>query len=297
MDKSGFLALHATVPSTSRRPLIRSAIRSPLVSLAVLVLALVLSMALFAPWITMHDPLAVEPAVRLKPPGELHWLGTDAYGRDLLARIAFGARISLAIGFGAAVLSVGFGLLLGLLAGFMPKVDAVLMRFVDGMMAIPSTLLAISIVALVGANLWTVMIAITIPEVPRVIRLVRSVTLGTRQEAYVEAAITLGTSMPGILWRHLMPNTFAPLIVQGSYVCASAILTESLLSFLGAGINPVTPTWGNIMAEGRTYFRLAPGLIFWPGLCVSLTILSINLIGDAARDALDPRLAKRGFGP
>jgi peptide/nickel transport system permease protein len=155
-------------------------------------------------------------------------------------------------------------------------------------------LLAISIVALVGANLWTVLIAITIPEVPRVVRLVRAVVLAAREEPYVEAARTLGTSTRRILWRHLMPNTIAPLIVQGSYVCASAILTESILSFLGAGINPATPTWGNIMADGRSFFRLMPELLFWPGLCVSITILSINLIGDAVRDVLDPRLVGRG---
>jgi peptide/nickel transport system permease protein len=182
---------------------------------------------------------------------------------------------------------------IGLVSGFFKWIDAVLMRVMDGLMAIPSILLAIAVVSLSGASLMTVMVAITIPEIPRVARLVRSVVLSAREEPYVEAAISLGSSLPKIMWRHLMPNTIAPLIVQGTYVCASAILTEAILSFLGAGISPETPTWGNIMAEGRGFFQIKPSLIFWPGLVLSIAILSINLIGDAARDALDPRLKQR----
>jgi len=183
-----------------------------------------------------------------------------------------------------------------LVSGFFKWIDAVMMRIMDGLMAIPSILLAIAVVSLSGASLMTVMVAITIPEIPRVARLVRSVVLSARGEPYVEAAISLGSSLPKIMWRHLMPNTIAPLIVQGTYVCASAILTEAILSFLGAGISPETPTWGNIMAEGRSFFQIKPSLIFWPGLVLSITILSVNLIGDAARDALDPRLKQRGGG-
>jgi len=275
------------------RPLLRYLGSNPVITLAALYLVAVVLVALLAPWLAPHDPLYLEPTLRLRPASAEHLLGTDAFGRDLLSRLLYGARISLAIGAGAALLSVVLGLAIGLFAGYLRIVDAVVMRMVDGMMAVPGVLLAISIVSLVGASVWTVMLAITLPEVPRVVRLVRAMVLSAREEAYVEAAITLGTSTPRILWRHLMPNTFPPLIVQGSFVCASAILTESVLSFLGAGINPATPTWGNIMADGRSFFRIMPELIFWPGLCVSLTILSINLIGDAARDALDPRLAKR----
>lgn len=281
----------------SRLPIsLRYLAANPLIASSGLFLLIAVIAAVFAPLLAPHDPFYVDPVMRLKPASEANLLGTDAFGRDVLSRILYGARISLTIGVGAALLSVALGLAIGLVAGYVRSVDAILMRFVDGMMAIPNVLLAISIVTLVGANLWTVMLAITIPEIPRVIRLVRSVVLSAREEAYVEAAVTLGSSTLHILWRHLMPNTIAPLIVQGSYVCAAAILTEAILSFLGAGINPVTPTWGNIMADGRTYFRIMPGLIFWPGLCVSLTILSINLIGDAARDLLDPRMAKRGVG-
>lgn len=266
----------------------------PTVALAVL--ALILLVAVLAPWLSPHDPVAMSPAQRLKPANDLFPLGTDAYGRDLLSRVLYGARISLLIGVGAATISIAVGLLIGLVAGFFRVMDAIVMRFMDALMAIPSLLLAIAVVSLSGASLWTVMLAITIPEIPRVVRLVRSVVLSAREEPYVEAAFAVGSSLPKILWRHLMPNTLAPLIVQGTYVCASAILTEAILSFLGAGVSTETPTWGNIIAEGRAYFQLKPSLIFWPGLALSICILSINLLGDTARDMLDPRLKKRESG-
>lgn len=252
-----------------------------------------LAMAVFAPYIAPHDPLAMETAARLKPPSDIYPLGTDAFGRDLFSRVIHGARVSLIVGVGVALISIAIGLPLGLAAGFFRVLDAILMRIMDGLMAIPSLLLAIAIVSLSGAGLWTMMVAITIPEVPRIVRLVRSVVLSAREEPYVEAAIALGTPMPKIMWRHLMPNTLAPLIVQGTYICASAILIEAILSFLGAGLGTETPSWGNVMSEGRIYFQIKPSLIFWPGLMLSLCILSINLLGDAARDMLDPRLKRR----
>jgi peptide/nickel transport system permease protein len=266
---------------------------TPIIAVASFCLLAIILMAIVAPWIAPHDPLLLVPAQRLKPSSAQFLLGTDAYGRDLLSRVIYGARISLLIGLGAAVLSVGVGLVIGLVSGFFKLVDAVMMRIMDGLMAIPAILLAIAVVSLSGASIGTVMVAITIPEIPRVARLVRSVVLSAREEPYVEAAISLGTGLPKIMWRHLVPNTIAPLIVQGTYVCASAILTEAILSFLGAGISPETPTWGNIMAEGRQYFQIKPSLIFWPGLLLSIAILSVNLIGDAARDALDPRMKQR----
>jgi peptide/nickel transport system permease protein len=240
--------------------------------------------------------LLMVPAQRLKPPSAEFLLGTDAYGRDVLSRVIYGGRVSLLIGLGAAALATGIGLVIGLISGFFKWVDAVMMRAMDGVMAIPSILLAIAVVSLSGASVSTVLVAITIPEIPRVARLVRSVVLSAREEPYVEAAISIGSSLPKIMWRHLMPNTVAPLIVQATYVCAFAILTEAVLSFLGTGISPETPTWGNIIAGGRAYFQIKPSLIFWPGLLLSLSILSINLIGDAARDALDPRLKRREGG-
>ena len=266
---------------------------TPIIAIATICLALIILMAIFAPLLAPHDPLLLTPSQRLKPSSAQYLLGTDAYGRDLLSRIIYGARISLVIGLGAAVCSIAIGLLIGLVAGFFRWVDAVLMRVMDGLMAIPAILLAIAVVSLSGASIWTVMVAITIPEIPRVARLVRSVVLTAREEPYVEAAISLGTSLPKIMWRHLMPNTIAPLIVQGTYVCASAILTEAILSFLGAGISPETPTWGNIMAEGRALFRIFPHNILYPGVFLALTVLAVNMLGDGLRDALDPRMKLR----
>jgi len=279
--------------TTPFRPKLGFLTATPIIATATVLLALIVLMAIFAPLLAPHDPLLLQPAQRLKPSTALHWLGTDGYGRDVASRIIHGGRISLIIGVGAAVFSIGIGLLIGLVSGFFKWVDAVMMRVMDGLMAIPSVLLAIAVVSLSGASVMTVLIAITIPEIPRVARLVRAVVLSAREEPYVEAAISVGSSLPKIMWRHLMPNTIAPLIVQGTYVCASAILTEAILSFLGAGISPETPTWGNIMAEGRAYFQIKPSLIFWPGLLLSIAILSINLIGDAARDALDPKMKQR----
>ncbi|MBV8925879.1 MAG: ABC transporter permease [Bradyrhizobium sp.] len=266
---------------------------TPIIAVATVCLLLVVAMSILAPWLAPHDPTLLAPAQRLKPASEQFPLGTDAFGRDVLSRIIYGGRISLLIGFGATVVSIAFGLLIGLFSGFFRWLDAVLMRIMDGVMAIPAILLAIAVVSLSGASVSTVMIAITIPEIPRVARLVRSVVLSAREEPYVEAAISLGSALPKIMWRHLLPNTIAPLIVQGTNFCAAAILTEAILSFLGAGISPETPTWGNIMAEGRQYFQIKPSLIFWPGLLLSIAILSVNLIGDAARDALDPRMKQR----
>ncbi|MBN8971692.1 MAG: ABC transporter permease [Xanthobacteraceae bacterium] len=280
------------------RRLGRNVLRSnPIIAIAVICLVVIVLMAIFAPLISPHDPQLLAPAQRLKPASADYPLGTDAFGRDVLSRIIYGGRVSLLIGLGSAVFSVAIGLLIGLVSGFFKWVDAIMMRIMDGLMAIPAILLAIAVVSLSGASLMTVLVAITIPEVPRVARLVRSVVLTAREEPYVEAAISVGSSLPKIMWRHLVPNTVAPLIVQGTYVCASAILVEAILSFLGCGISPEIPTWGNIMAEGRAFFQIKPSLIFWPGLMLSIAILSVNLIGDAARDALDPRMKQREARP
>jgi peptide/nickel transport system permease protein len=282
--------------TTPLRPRFGFLTETPIIAAATICLGLIIALAILAPLVSPHDPLLLAPAQRLKPSSAQFWLGTDAYGRDVLSRILYGGRISLLIGLGSAVFSIVIGLLIGLVSGFFKWVDAVMMRIMDGLMAMPSILLAVAVVSLSGASLATVLVAITIPEIPRVARLVRSVVLSAREEPYVEAAISVGSSLPKIMWRHLMPNTIAPLIVQGTYVCASAILTEAILSFLGAGVSPETPTWGNMMAEGRALFQVKPSLIFWPGLMLSLAILSINLIGDAARDALDPRMKQREGG-
>lgn len=262
-----------------------------LAPLAAAMLLVIVAASIFAPLIAPHDPWQLHPAQRLLPPDATFLLGTDSYGRDLLARLLYGGRVSLVIGLGAAAAALAVGLFLGLMAGFFRWAEPVIMRAMDGLMAIPGILLAIAIVALWGGSIPGVLIAITIPEVPRVARLVRSIVLSAREEPYVEAAYTLGTPPLTILWRHVMPNTFAPLLVVGTYICASAIILESILSFLGAGINPETPTWGNIIAEGRLYFQVKPSLILWPSFLLTLTILSINILGDKARAVLDPRPA------
>lgn len=261
--------------------------------IAAFLLGAILLLTLISPWIAPHDPLAMNPMMRLKPASDEYLLGTDNYGRDLFSRMILGGRISLLIGLLAAAASIGVGVIIGLIAGFFRTADAIIMRMMDALMAMPSILIAIALVALNGPSIGSVIIAITIPEVPRVVRLVRSVILTAREEPYVEAALALGSSTPKILFRHLLPNTMAPLIVQGTYIVASAILTEAILSFLGAGISTEIPTWGNIMAEGRQFFRIKPSIVLWPGLLLTLCVLSINLLGDAARDTLDPRLKKR----
>ena len=256
-------------------------------------IAVMVGAALLAPWLFTGEVTTMDPINRLKAPSGDYWFGTDMYGRDLYTRTVYGARISLVVGLCVMGLSLTIGLFIGLLSGYLRLLDAVIMRIMDGLMAIPGILLAIAMIALAGASLTTVVLAITIPEIPRVVRLVRSVVLTIREEPYVEAALTSGTRLPKMLLRHILPNTVAPLIVQGTYVCASAIITEALLSFLGAGIPPETPTWGNIMAEGRTLFQVSPWVIFFPGICLALTVLAINVLGDGLRDTLDPRIARR----
>lgn len=267
--------------------------RHPTTALGLLLLAMMCLLAGLAPWLGTSDPILINPINRLQAPSLSVWFGTDMYGRDVYSRVAYGARISLVVGISAAVLSIGLGLLIGVMAGYFRLADMVLMRIMDGLMAIPGILIAIAMVSLVGASLSTVVTAITIPEIPRVVRLVRSVVLAVRQEPYVEAAIAAGTRTHLVLSRHVLPNTIPPLIVQGTYVCASAMITEAILSFLGAGTPPEIPSWGNMMAEGRSYFQLAPWIILFPGLFLAVTILSVNVLGDGLRDTLDPRIAKR----
>ena len=267
--------------------------RYPLMFIGGGLLLIMVFLAVFAPLLFTSDPIQMNPVERLKTPSLTHWFGTDMFGRDIYSRTVYGSRISLVVGLVAAVLSVTLGLFIGLVAGYIRFLDAILMRIMDGLMAIPGILLAIALVSLSGASLITVTIAITIPEIPRVVRLVRSIVLSVREEPYVEAAIAAGTRLPLILSRHVLPNTIPPLIVQATYVCASAMLTEAILSFLGAGTPPEVPSWGNIMAEGRLYFQIAPWIIFFPGITLAVTVLAVNVLGDGLRDTLDPRIAKQ----
>ena len=255
-------------------------------------LALMVVVAILGPLFTV-DPVALNPLNRLKAPSGENWFGTDYLGRDTFARVIYGARISLVVGLAVSLFAVSLGLIIGMISGYIRVLDAVVMRVMDGLMSIPGILLAIALISLSGATLMTVVIAIAIPELPRVVRLVRSVVLSVREEPYVEAAIASGTKLPLILVRHILPNTIAPLIVLATYICGSAMLTESILGFIGAGIPPEIPSWGNIMSEGRTYFQLSPWIIFYPGIALAVTVLAVNVVGDGLRDTLDPRIARK----
>ena len=267
--------------------------RHPTAIIGATVLGMMALVAILAPWLGTVDPQALTPIQRLKPPSGEHWFGTDMLGRDVYSRVIYGSRISLIVGIAVAVLSITIGLAIGLVTGFIRWVDAIVMRVMDGLMSIPSVLLAIALMALTKASVGNVIFAITLAEVPRVVRLVRSLVLSLREQPFVEAAIAAGTRLPRILVRHILPNTVAPLLVQGTYICASAMITEAILSFIGAGTPPNIPSWGNIMAEGRSLFQVAYYIVLFPGIMLSVTVLAINLLGDGLRDALDPRLARR----
>ena len=272
------------------------------------ILGLVVAVGALAPLLGTSDPAAIDPAARNRRPGaerviraedgtrtiDRYWMGTDTLGRDIYSRVVYGARASLIVGVSVATLAVIVGLAIGLVSGYLRRLDGPVMRLMDGFMAIPPILLAIALVSLSrGAGLRPVVIAIVIPEIPRMTRLVRSVVLTIREEPYVEAAVALGSRTPSLLVRHVLPNTFAPIIVQGTFVCASAILLEAILSVLGVGIPPETPTWGNIMAQGRALFRVFPHNILFPSIFLAATVLSVNMLGDGLRDLLDPRLRRQ----
>jgi peptide/nickel transport system permease protein len=267
--------------------------RNPTVAIGSAMLLAIVLMAIFAPLIATGDPQSLNPAKRLRPPSGEFWFGTDMYGRDVFTRTLHGSRISLIVGSLVSLVSISLGLGIGLVAGSVRVVDGVVMRVMDGLMAIPDILLAIALMAVIRPSVSNVVIAITIPQVPRVVRLVRSVVISIRERPYVEAAHSIGTTSRRIMTRHLLPNTIAPLIVQATYTGAAAVLTEAGLSFLGAGSPPNIPSWGNMMAEGRSYFQIAIWIILFPGMFLAMTVLAVNLLGDGLRDALDPRLRRR----
>jgi len=271
------------------------------------VLVLLVFVAAAAPWLGTVDPTLFDAGSRDLVPGKAgeittldgeiikhtFMMGSDSFGRDIYSRVLYGTRVSLAVGLLAATLALSFGIVFGLSAGYIRWMDGVLMRFMDGIMAIPAILIAIALVALWRGSLATVVVAIAIPEIPRVTRLVRSLVLSIREEPYVEAAVSLGTPTWKIMFRHILPNCVAPLVVQGTYICAAAILVEAILSFLGVGLPPDIPTWGNIMSEGRAQFNQYPHNIFIPGAFLAATVLAVNILGDGLRDTLDPKMAKR----
>jgi peptide/nickel transport system permease protein len=290
------------VSATAPRPRLRN-----LATLTgALLLLVVLLLSLLAPLLGTIDPGRIEPSMRNRKPGSEMTLraddgtrtrrvapfGTDAVGRDIYSRVLYGGRVSLLVGVSVAAISVSIGLVIGMAAGWFRAFDPIAMRIMDGLMAVPGIMVAIGLVAVLGPGLVTVIVAIVVPDIPRVARLVRAIVLSAREAAHVEAARSVGTPPFKLLRRHILPVTIAPLIVQGSFICASAMLIEATLSFLGIGIDPDIPSWGNIMAEGRALFLVQPQNILYPAVALAGTVLSINLLGDGLRDALDPRLRR-----
>lgn len=281
------------LPSITRRAGLWGHLRRhPTIAIGSGLLLMLALIALLAPWLGTVDPSAISPARRTRFPSTEYWFGTDMLGRDVYSRVLLGARVSLIVGFSVALAATATGLAIGLLSGSLRWADGPVMRAMDALMSIPPILLAIALMALTRGSIGNVIVAITIAEVPRVARLVRGVVLSLREQSYVDAAVTIGTSPPRIIWRHIMPNTIAPVMVQATYIFASAMIIEAMLSFIGAGIPPSTPSWGNIMAEGRALWQVKPYIVFIPGAFLSVTVLAINLLGDGLRDALDPRMAK-----
>ena len=293
--------------STKRKSLWLVALRNPMVIIGGSILLVMLAIAILAPFLGTVDPTRIDPASRNKKPGteitmrlddgqtvkRVAIMGTDSLGRDIYSRVIYGTRVSLAVGAAVALISIAIGVVIGLISGYIRWLDGIIMRIMDGLMAIPGILLAIAMVSIWRAGLITVIFAIVVPDVPRVVRLVRSIVLTVREEPYVEGAISVGTPTWILMFRHILPNTVAPLIVQGTFLAASAILVEAALSFLGIGIPPEIPSWGNIMAEGRTLFRVFPHNIFYPGIFLAFTVLAINIMGDGLRDTLDPKMSKK----
>jgi peptide/nickel transport system permease protein len=264
----------------------------PTIVIGAALLILMMLMAVLAPYLWTVDPTALNTARRTRAPSELYWFGTDMLGRDIYSRVIYGARVSLTVGFSVAILASIAGLAIGLVSGMIRWADGFIMRIMDGLMSIPPILLAVALMALTRGSVGNVILAITIAEIPRVSRLVRGVVLSLREQPYVDAAVAAGTRTPMLILRHILPNTLAPMTVQATYICASAMIIEAILSFIGAGVPPITPSWGNIMAEGRALWQVKPFIVFFPAVFLSLTVLAVNLLGDGMRDALDPRLAK-----
>jgi len=266
--------------------------RHPTIAFGGALLILMVLMAIFAPYLGTVDPTTLNTSRRTREPSALYWFGTDMLGRDIYSRVVYGARVSLTVGFSVAILASIAGLAIGLVSVMARWADGFIMRVMDGLMSIPPILLAIALMALTRGSVGNVVMAITIAEIPRVARLVRGVVLSLREQPYVDAAVAAGTRAPMIILRHILPNTLAPMTVQATYICASAMLIESLLSFIGAGVPPIIPSWGNIMADGRVVWQVKPFIVFFPAVFLSVTVLAVNLLGDGMRDALDPRLAK-----
>ena len=284
-------AAPTTVPAApfALRGRLRRLVRSPLVVAGTVVFVLIVALAVAAPWVSPHGPNDLAIRDRMQPPSLAHPMGTDDLGRDVWSRTAYGARLSLGVGLATSLIAATLGTFLALVGGYLRWLDEVVMRVMDGLMALPGTLLAIAIMAAIGPRVENVILALSIVYLPRCARVARSAVLVVREHVYVEAAVALGSPVRTILWRHVFPGTWSPVLVQATYVFATAVLLEASLSFLGAGAPPDVPSWGAMLAEGRLLMRNAPWTTVFPGLVLALTVLSVNMIGDGLRDVLDPR--------
>ncbi len=271
----------------------RALIKNPNMLTGFIILAVISFFTVFAGAIDRYDPLRLEPLDRLLAPSSEHWFGTDNTGRDVYSRTIHGGRVSLRVGFTVALLTVCAGMVVGLISGYDRRADMVIQRFMDAIMSFPTLLLALALIAMLGSSVNNVIVVITVVDTPRMVRIVRAQVLSLREYQFVEAARAIGAPTWRILLLHVAPNTFAPVMVQATFVFATAILVEAGLSFLGLGIPPELPSWGNILALGRTYLQTAVWIAFFPGLVLTITVLAINLVGDGLRDALDPKLSRR----
>jgi peptide/nickel transport system permease protein len=277
-------------PLKSRTGVLGFIVRYPTVAIGGTLFFLLVLAGIFAPFLTSADPNALAVSQRARPPSPEHWFGTDLLGRDVYSRVIYGARVSLVVGFAVAFFSSVGGLVVGLVAGFIRWTDGIIMRIMDGLMAIPPILLAIALLAVTRGSIGNVIIAITIAEIPRVARLVRGIVLTLRDQPFIDGAVAIGGRTMHIILRHILPNTFAAMTVQATYIGASAMVLEAVLSFIGAGIQSDIPSWGNIMAEGRALWQIKPHIIFFPALFLSMTILFVNILGDGLNDAFGSRI-------
>lgn len=271
----------------------RASRKNPIMVAGIVLMVAMVIIGLIAPLITSRGPTEIDAFQRLLGPSSDNWFGTDSIGRDVYSRTMYGARVSLGVGFAVAVSTMLAGVVIGLVAGYYRRADMIVMRIMDAMLAIPFLLLAIALMAILGASIKNVIISLLIVMTPSTARVVRSSVLSLREEVYVDAARAIGAPDWRVIFRHILPGTIAPLIIQGTYTMAIAILVEASLSFLGAGSPPTTPSWGVIMADGRAFVRVAIWMIMFPGIFLFITILGINLAGDGLRDILDPKLQRR----
>ena len=268
---------------------IRALIRRKIALLGAWVMVVIFIFAIFAPMIATHDPMELNPIDRLQSPNSKYWFGTDNFGRDIFSRIVYGARMTIITGSGVVIYSLFFGIFIGLFSGYYERFGLVAMRLVDVIMSFPPLLLALALMAILGRGVWNVILAVGVSYLTRTARIMFGLTLKIKSEVYIEAIRSVGAKHNRILLKHILPNLISPLIVQATFTFAFSLLQIASLDFLGVGLPPQLPSWGNMISEGRIYITRAPGVLIFPGVFIILTVLSFNLVGDVLRDKMDPR--------